>query len=102
MLVMFHFHALGYSTLEIAILFLFYEFFGIVTNLHGGWLVSRLSPHLDAARRDRPHEAKYWLHGPLLPLPGDQSARTGAFFSSARAMSGSWWLCRCFLQAALE
>ena len=38
MLVVFHFHALGYSTLEIALLFLFYEFFGVLTNLYGGWL----------------------------------------------------------------
>jgi hypothetical protein len=38
MLVVFHFHQLGYSTLEIALLFLFYEFFGILTNLYGGWL----------------------------------------------------------------
>ena len=38
MLVVFHFHALGYSTLEIALLFLFYEFFGIITNLYGSWL----------------------------------------------------------------
>ena len=36
MLVLFHFHELGYSTLEIAFLFLFYEFFGILTNLYGG------------------------------------------------------------------
>jgi MFS family permease len=41
MLVVFHFHQLGYSTLEIAFLFLFYEFFGIVTNLYGGWLGAR-------------------------------------------------------------
>ena len=41
MLVVFHFHALGYNTLEIAFLFLFYEFFGVVTNLFGGWLGAR-------------------------------------------------------------
>jgi hypothetical protein len=41
MLVVFHFHELGYSTLEIAFLFLFYEFFGIITNLYGGWLGAR-------------------------------------------------------------
>jgi hypothetical protein len=41
MLVVFHFHQLGYSTLEIALLFLFYEFFGIITNLYGGWLGAR-------------------------------------------------------------
>ena len=41
MLVVFHFHQLGYSSLEIALLFLFYEFFGIITNLCGGWLGAR-------------------------------------------------------------
>jgi MFS family permease len=38
MLVVLHFHALGYSPLQVAMLFLFYEFFGVVTNLVGGWL----------------------------------------------------------------
>ncbi|USD65381.1 organoarsenical effux MFS transporter ArsJ [Vibrio sp. SCSIO 43136] len=42
MLVVLYFHDLGYSSLEIASLFLFYEFFGVVTNLVGGWLGARL------------------------------------------------------------
>ncbi|PIE41231.1 MAG: MFS transporter [Gammaproteobacteria bacterium] len=42
MLVVLHFHQLGYSPLAIASLFLFYEFFGVVTNLFGGWLGARL------------------------------------------------------------
>jgi MFS family permease len=46
MLVVFHFHELGYSSLEIAFLFLFYEFFGIVTNLYGGWLGARFGLRL--------------------------------------------------------
>ena len=41
MLVLLHFHSLGYSPLQIAMLFLFYEFFGVVTNLVGGWLGAR-------------------------------------------------------------
>ena len=41
MLVVFHFHQLGYTALEIAFLFLFYEFFGIITNLYGGWIGAR-------------------------------------------------------------
>ena len=41
MLVLFHFHELGYSTLEIAFLFFFYEFFGILTNLYGGLIGAR-------------------------------------------------------------
>jgi predicted MFS family arabinose efflux permease len=42
MLVLLHFHGLGYSPIQLAFLFLFYEFFGIVTNLVGGWVGSRL------------------------------------------------------------
>ncbi|RYV03591.1 MFS transporter [Shewanella sp. OPT22] len=42
MLVVLHFHQLGYSPLEIAMLFLFYEFFGVVTNLVGGYLGAKL------------------------------------------------------------
>ncbi|OLQ81387.1 MFS transporter permease [Photobacterium proteolyticum] len=42
MLVVLHFHQLGYTPLQIASLFLFYEFFGVVTNLIGGWLGAKL------------------------------------------------------------
>jgi predicted MFS family arabinose efflux permease len=42
MLVLLHFNQLGYTALQVATLFLFYEFFGIVTNLLGGWLATRL------------------------------------------------------------
>ncbi|WP_027857061.1 organoarsenical effux MFS transporter ArsJ [Marinobacterium jannaschii] len=42
MLVVLHFHQLGYSPLDIALLFIFYEFFGVVTNLVGGWLGARI------------------------------------------------------------
>jgi predicted MFS family arabinose efflux permease len=42
MLVVLHFHQLGYGALQIALLFLFYEFFGVVTNLLGGWLGARI------------------------------------------------------------
>ncbi len=41
LLVVGHFHELGYTTLQIALLFLFYEFFGIITNLYGGWIGAR-------------------------------------------------------------
>jgi hypothetical protein len=41
MLVLLHFDRLGYTAVQIAFLFLFYEFFGIVTNLLGGWLAAR-------------------------------------------------------------
>ncbi|KPK11781.1 MAG: MFS transporter permease [Acidithiobacillales bacterium SG8_45] len=42
MLVLLHFHNLGYSPFQIAYLFLLYESFGVVTNLLGGWLGSHL------------------------------------------------------------
>ena len=41
MLVVLHFYKLGYDSVAIAFLFLFYEFFGIVTNLFGGWIAAR-------------------------------------------------------------
>lgn len=42
MLVVLHFHQLGFSPLQIASLFLFYEIFGVVTNLIGGYLGARI------------------------------------------------------------
>ncbi|MGB5834537.1 MAG: organoarsenical effux MFS transporter ArsJ [Thiohalocapsa sp.] len=46
MLVVLYFHLLGYSSLEVAMLFLFYEAFGIVTNAVGGWLGARIGLNL--------------------------------------------------------
>ena len=46
MLVLLFFHDLGYSPIELASLFLLYEFFGIVTNLYGGWLAYRIGTTL--------------------------------------------------------
>ncbi|MEC7118948.1 MAG: organoarsenical effux MFS transporter ArsJ [Pseudomonadota bacterium] len=42
MLIVLHFYSLGYTPLQIAALFLFYEIFGVVTNLIGGYLGARL------------------------------------------------------------
>ena len=41
MLVLLYLNELGYGPLQIASLFLFYEFFGVVTNYMGGWLGAR-------------------------------------------------------------
>ena len=46
MLVVLYFHQLGYSPFEVAMLFLFYEAFGVVTNLTGGWLGARIGLNL--------------------------------------------------------
>jgi hypothetical protein len=41
MLVLFYFFQLGYTPFQVASLFLFYEIFGVVTNLFGGFLGAR-------------------------------------------------------------
>ena len=41
MLVLLHFHQLGFSPLDLAILFLLYEAMGVVTNFFGGWIGAR-------------------------------------------------------------
>ncbi len=41
MLVLLHLHALGYTPLQLALLFVGYEVFGVVTNLVGGWMGAR-------------------------------------------------------------
>ncbi|MDB4987546.1 MAG: transporter permease [Myxococcaceae bacterium] len=42
MLVLMHFHELGYTPVELAFLFVLYEFFGVVTNLIGGCIASQM------------------------------------------------------------
>ncbi len=46
MLVVLYFHQLGFSPFEVAMLFLFYELFGVITNLVGGWLGARIGLNL--------------------------------------------------------
>ncbi len=41
MLVLLYFNNIGYTPIQIASLFLFYEVFGIVTNFFGGWIGSQ-------------------------------------------------------------
>ena len=41
MLVLLHFHTLGFSAVQLAYLFLLYEFMGIVTNLSADWVAAR-------------------------------------------------------------
>ena len=42
MLILLHFHVLGYSPLQLAYLFLVYEIAGAIANLTAGWLAARL------------------------------------------------------------
>ncbi|MEO0761868.1 MAG: organoarsenical effux MFS transporter ArsJ [Pseudomonadota bacterium] len=41
MLVLLHFHTLGFSPVQLAYLFLLYELMGVVTNLSAGWIAAR-------------------------------------------------------------
>ena len=41
MLVLLHFHELGFGPIQLAYLFLLYEFMGVVTNLSAGWVAAR-------------------------------------------------------------
>lgn len=42
MLVLLYFHGLGYTPIQLGTLFLLYEFCGVLTNLLGGWIGSRV------------------------------------------------------------
>lgn len=46
MLVLLHFHALGYTPLDLAFLFLLYEAMGVLTNFFGGWIGARFGLRL--------------------------------------------------------
>jgi len=41
MLVLLHFHVLGFSPIQLAYLFVLYELAGVVTNLSAGWIAAR-------------------------------------------------------------
>ncbi len=82
MLVVLHFHRLGYSPFEVALLFLFYEFFGIVTNLAGGWLGARIG--LDRTL----HLGMSLQIGALLALTVPESWLSIPWVMAAQAVSG--------------
>ena len=41
MLVLLHFHTLGFSPVQLAYLFVLYEIAGVITNLSAGWIAAR-------------------------------------------------------------
>lgn len=82
MLVLLFFYQLGYSPLEIALLFLFYEFFGIITNLFGGWFGAKLGLKVTM-------ELGLALQiGALLMLTVSPELLTVAYVMFAQALSG--------------
>ncbi len=82
MLVVLYFHLLGYSPLEIALLFLFYEIFGVVTNLTGGWLGARIGLNRTM------HIGMGLQIGALLMLTVPDAWLSVAYVMAAQALSG--------------
>jgi len=72
MLVLLHFANLGYSPVQLAFLFLFYEFFGIVTNLVGGWIGSRMGLRVTCSA-DFYCKWSLWGCSPNSILPGREN-----------------------------
>lgn len=82
MLVVLHFHQLGYSAIAIAMLFLFYEVFGVITNLIGGWLGARFG-------LNRTMHIGLWLQVlALLMLAVPSHYLTVVYVMIAQALSG--------------
>ncbi len=82
MLVVLYFHMLGYSPFEVAMLFLFYEFFGIITNLVGGWLGARIGLNLTM------HIGMGMQIVALLALTVPDAWLSVAYVMAAQALSG--------------
>ena len=82
MLVVLHFHQLGYSPLQVAMLFLFYEIFGVITNLVGGWL----GAHVGLNRTMNIGLALQVVALSMLLVPNDQQ---GALYRWVAALTGS-------------
>lgn len=86
MLVLLHFHTLGYSPLELAFLFLLYEFFGVVTNLMAGWIGARFGLKLTLYCGLGLQVFALWMLSTLDPA-WEKSAAV-AFVVAAQGLSG--------------
>ena len=86
MLVLLHFHTLGYSPLELAFLFMLYEFFGVVTNLVGGWIGSRVGLRITLYAGLSLQVFALWLLSQLDPTWS--KAASVAFVVIAQGLSG--------------
>ena len=86
MLVLLHFHTLGYTPLELAFLFLLYEFFGVVTNLLAGWIGSQFGLKLTLYSGLGIQVFALWMLSMLDPTWGKVSAVM--FVIAAQGLSG--------------
>lgn len=86
MLVLLHFHELGYTPVQIAFLFLLYEFCGVVTNLVGGWVGSHMGLKITLFAGLALQVAA--LSALALLDPGWPTALAVAYVMGAQALSG--------------
>ncbi len=86
MLVLLHFHSLGYSSVQLAFLFLLYEACGVVTNLLGGWIGSRFGLKLTLFSGLATQVVA--LLALSLVQPGWVEALSVAYVMAAQALSG--------------
>src|SRR3954468_18074905 len=86
MLVLLHFNALGYTPVQLAFLFLFYELFGVVTNLLGGYLAARMG--LKVTMTAGLLLQVFALAALTVVQPGWAVARSVAYVMAAQALSG--------------
>ena len=82
MLVVLHFYQLGYGAFEVALLFVLYELFGVITNLVGGWFGARVGLN----RTMNIGLALQLIALAMLLVPAD--ALTVAWVMAAKALSG--------------
>ena len=82
MLILLYFYQIGFDPLDIAFLFIFYELFGVVTNLVGGWLAARLGLNTTLI------VGLITQVIALSMLMGDGSVLTVAYVMLAQALSG--------------
>ncbi len=82
MLVVLFFHDMGFSPLEIAMLFILYELFGVITNLFGGWIATRIGLNMTM------HIGLAVQIVSLLMLLADPSWLTVFYVMVAQALSG--------------
>ena len=84
MLILLYFYQIGFDPLDIAFLFIFYELFGVVTNLVGGWLAARLGLNTTLI------VGLITQVIALSMLMVDGSVLTVAYVMLAQALSGRW------------
>jgi len=82
MLVVLFFHNMGFSPFEIAMLFILYELFGVITNLFGGWLATRVGLNMTM------HIGLLLQIGSLVMLMADPNWLTLIYVMVAQALSG--------------